>query len=211
MGCFIDSYNGSMDYSQFTYSSSSRWLLYLIGGLALFLLIIIMKSILIFSFDYIRVKYNYQHNLTNFNYTNYIMINLFIAALINQHFQFFNLIFYSTLPGCLGCKNGRVYSTTFYMYNDNPDFLLVHLPLLCGFTFLTFIYFLIVHNTQKIKYSKIKNPIIFLMPFLLGYWVVVRIGVPSSFFYPSVLNDSKSIISNYFKDVDYIGIIGIIP
>lgn len=88
MGCLINSYNtnNGYDYSQFVSSSSYKWILYLIGGLLLFLLIIIMKSILIFKFDYIKAKYNYQHGVANFNYSNYIINNLFICCVINQHF-----------------------------------------------------------------------------------------------------------------------------
>lgn len=86
IGCFINSYNGSKDYYEVVKPSSYKWLLYLVGGIVIFLLIIIMKAILIFKFDYITVKYLYQHNEGNFNYSNYILVNLFIASLINQHF-----------------------------------------------------------------------------------------------------------------------------
>jgi hypothetical protein len=86
IGCFINNYNGTKDYYQIVQPKSYKWLLYLIGGIVIFLLIILMKSILVFQFDYITVKYNYQHNHGNFNYSNYLLINLFIASLINQHF-----------------------------------------------------------------------------------------------------------------------------
>lgn len=88
MGCLINSYNNNSDYdySQFVSSSSFKWLLYLLAGLLLFLLIILMKSMLIFKFDYIKAKYNYQHGVSNFNYSNYIINNLLMCCVINQHF-----------------------------------------------------------------------------------------------------------------------------
>jgi hypothetical protein len=61
-----------------------------------------MKSYLIFKFDYIKTKFNYQHGITNFNYSNYILLHLLIASLIHHHFCFFNQIFYTSLPECLG-------------------------------------------------------------------------------------------------------------
>lgn len=88
MGCLINSYNNNndYDYSQFVSSTSYKWLIYLIGGLLLFALIILMKSVLIFKFDYIKAKYNYQHGVSNFNYSNYIINNLLLCCVINQHF-----------------------------------------------------------------------------------------------------------------------------
>ena len=100
MGCMINTVN--QDYHNIVQPNSVRWLTYLAGGLAMFLLIMIIKSMLIFKFDYIKTKYNYQHNLTNFNYSNYVIVNLLIASLVHQHFSFFNIVFYSTLPACLG-------------------------------------------------------------------------------------------------------------
>ncbi len=84
MGCLVNT--ADRNYYDMVQPSSFRWIIYLVGGLAVFLLIIIIKSILIFKFDYIKAKYNYQHNVSNFNYSNYLVINLLIACLINQHF-----------------------------------------------------------------------------------------------------------------------------
>lgn len=119
MGCLINSYNNNGNYSDFVYPNSSKWLIYLIGGLALFMLIILMKALLIFKFDYIKAKYNYQHGIANYNYSNYLIFNLLVATLINQHFEFFNLIFYTTLPACLGNRANRSYSIIDFMLNDN--------------------------------------------------------------------------------------------
>jgi len=44
-----------------------------------------------------------------------------------------------------------------------------------------------VYKTDTIKYSKLYNPIILFTPFLLGYYIVVRIGVLSEYFYPRYL------------------------
>lgn len=81
MGCMINI--NEYNYYEIVQPHSIKWLVYLCGGLALFLLIIILKSMLIFRFDYIKTKYNYQHNLTNFNYSNYLIVNLLLACLIN--------------------------------------------------------------------------------------------------------------------------------
>ena len=100
MGCLINTNDTS--YEDIVQTNSFKWLLYLSGGLALFLVIIVFKSLLIFKFDYIKAKYNYQHGTSNFNYSNYLIVNLLFACVINQHFEFFNIIFYTTLPACLG-------------------------------------------------------------------------------------------------------------
>lgn len=110
MGCLVNSIS-SNDYSEVVSSNSIKWLSYLIVGLLTLVLILVMKSVLIFHFDYIKAKYNYQHSITNFNYSNYLIINLLIASLINQHFQLFNLIFYTSLPACLGNIGSKMYST----------------------------------------------------------------------------------------------------
>jgi hypothetical protein len=62
--------------------------------------------------------------------------------------------------------------------------MVVHLPVICALTVVAFVHFIVVYNTMKIKYSKIINPIIFATPFMLIYWVVVRIGVFTTYFYP---------------------------
>lgn len=76
-----------------------------------------------------------------------------------------------------------------------------------------------VYNTQKIKYTKLINPIIIFSPFIIAYFLIVRIGVIQVHFYPkyfliiflSAFNDPQKIISSYFTSGDYIGILGIIP
>lgn len=78
-----------------------------------------------------------------------------------------------------------------------------------------------VYQTDTIKYSKLFNPILLICPFILIYWIIVRVGVLSDFFYPryfsfiilyfSALNDDSDIITGYFTGIDYVGILGIIP
>ncbi len=100
MGCMINTQG--YDYYTMVEPNSIKWLAYLSGGLGLFLFIILIKSCAIFRFDYIKTKYNYQHQMSNFNYSNFVIGNLLDASLIHQHFAFFNIIFASTLPACLG-------------------------------------------------------------------------------------------------------------
>lgn len=121
MGCLVNFNSGSnVDYSEVVSPNSLRWLLYLSGGLVSLCLILLMKSVLIFKLDYIKTKYNYQHHITNFNYSNYFVINLLIASLINQHFHFFSIIFYSTLPACLGNNSAKIYSPVESILTQNP-------------------------------------------------------------------------------------------
>ena len=75
MGCFINDLNGNTDFYQFAYPKSPRYLAFLIGGLLLMVLIVAMKSVLVFRFDWIKVKFNYQHGRANYNYSNYILGN----------------------------------------------------------------------------------------------------------------------------------------
>lgn len=118
MGCMVNTVEH--DYYAMVQPNSVRWLAYLSGGLGLFLLIILIKSCGIFKFDYVKTKYNYQHQITNFNYSNYVVSNLLVASLIHQHFSFFNIIFMTTLPACLGNKHSRIYSTVEYMLDNRP-------------------------------------------------------------------------------------------
>lgn len=77
-------------------------------------------------------------------------------------------------------------------------------------------------KTSTIKYSKLFNPIFIFAPFLLAYIIIARIGVYQEYYYPrylfnysfyyfSMINDNSNIIKSYFKNLDYEGIIGIIP
>jgi hypothetical protein len=121
IGCLVKSNLTDHDYFDIVKPNSIKWLSYLSGGLGLFTLIILMKSILIFKFDYIKTKYNYQHNMSNFNYSNYLIVHLLIASLVNQHFKFFNIIFYSTLPACLGSDMSKMFSPVQFMLDGDPQ------------------------------------------------------------------------------------------
>lgn len=116
MGCVVNTVDH--DYYDIARPNSIQWLGYLSGGMALLLFILIIKSCAIFRFDYIKTKYNYQHNTSNFNYSNFFIGNLLIASLIHQHFSFFNIIFATTLPACLGNNLSHIYSTVEFMLNN---------------------------------------------------------------------------------------------
>lgn len=102
--------------SNMVYNNSIKWISFIIGGLILLILIMVMKGILVFKFDYIKMKFNYQHGYTNYNYSNYIIINLIITSLINHHFYFFNSVFYTSFPSCLGTYKSRIFSHTYYLF-----------------------------------------------------------------------------------------------
>ncbi len=72
--------------------------------------------------------------------------------------------------------------------------------------------------TMKIKYNRLFNPILIFCPFLIAYYIIVRIGMFNTYFYPryifiiySANKDDSAIILGFFKDIDYVGILGIIP
>ena len=136
IGCLVNSVSGN-DYSEVVSANSIKWLSYLTGGLLTVILILVMKSLLIFQFDYIKVKYNYQHSISNFNYSNYIILNLLIASVVNQHFQFFSLIFYTSLPACLGNVGSKIYSPVEYLLTQNPKVYLLSYRSSCTFTSLS--------------------------------------------------------------------------
>jgi hypothetical protein len=104
MGCLINGYQGDGNYSELVQEGSFGWILYLLSGLILFIVIVAMKSVAVFRFDYIKAKFNFQHAISNYNYSNYFIQHLLIAALMSHHFYYFNLIFFSTLPECLGSQ-----------------------------------------------------------------------------------------------------------
>ncbi len=48
----------------------------------------------------------------------------------------------------------------------------------------TALHFAMVYRTNKVKYSKLFSPIMIFTPFLLGYWIIVKIGIIPTVFYP---------------------------
>jgi hypothetical protein len=44
-----------------------------------------------------------------------------------------------------------------------------------------------VWRTDRLKYSKLFNPVMIFVPFLLAYWIIIRIGVLPDQFYPTYL------------------------
>ena len=42
-------------------------------------------------------------------------------------------------------------------------------------------------RTESVRYTRIFNPILLLLPFLVAYTVIVRVGVLSNYFYPRYL------------------------
>jgi len=70
--------------------------------------------------------------------------------------------------------------------------------------------FLEVQLYQRIKYTKIVNPLVFLLPFYLALTIMARVGVYTPVT-PSALNDTNNTIRGYFSTGNYVGILGIIP
>lgn len=76
---------------------------------------------MVFKFDMMKVKYNIQSNVTNFNMSNYIIVNLLLAAVINQHYYFYSIIFDEQIDVCLGDKYGDTFSDAWYMFNSSSQ------------------------------------------------------------------------------------------
>lgn len=75
------------------------------------------------------------------------------------------------------------------------------------------IHCVLINYTHKIKYNKLVNPIVLLGPALIVQYIIIRIGALSGYFYPNALQDSTygDIIKNYFYNIKYINIFGIVP
>jgi hypothetical protein len=149
MGCYINNYNGSTDYGALANSSNILWMIYLISGFVVLskffvnlVIIIVYKSVLVFKFDMMKVKHNIQANVSNFNMSNYIIVNLLIAGLINHHYYFYSIIFDQQISVCLGDKYDDTFSHAWYMFN-NPDTVIFFLFLvsLCSFTSFCWLFF----------------------------------------------------------------------
>lgn len=48
----------------------------------------------------------------------------------------------------------------------------------------TLLHLIMVLRTEKIRYTRICNPILMLLPFLIGYTLIARVGIISNYYYP---------------------------
>lgn len=48
----------------------------------------------------------------------------------------------------------------------------------------TLLHLIMVLRTEKIRYTRIFNPILMLLPFLIGYTLIARVGIISNYYYP---------------------------
>ena len=80
-----------------------------------------MKMVSLVKFDLIHTLYNMSNLCTNFNMTNYLLLNLFLCALVNMHFLFFHQIFENTLPTCLGVLYAYDFGTNKTYYQSQSS------------------------------------------------------------------------------------------
>jgi hypothetical protein len=80
--------------------------------------ILILKMVSLIKFDLIHTLYNMSNLKANFNMTNYLLLNLFLCALVNMHFLFFHQIFESALPVCLGVLYAYDFGSTKTYYQS---------------------------------------------------------------------------------------------
>lgn len=76
------------------------------------MVVLLIKVVGLVKFDLIHTLYNMSNVRANFNMTNYLLLNLFLCALLNLHFLFFHQIFQTTLPTCLGVQHAYDFGTT---------------------------------------------------------------------------------------------------
>lgn len=69
---------------------------------------------------------------------------------------------------------------------------------------------IMIWQTHRVTYNKLINPIILFCPFLITEWVNLRVGLIKGYFLPNGVQDNY-ILRDYFINLSYINMIGIIP
>lgn len=123
--------------------------------------------------------------------TNYLLQNLFICAFVNLHFIFFHQIFKTTVPTCLGVQQAYAYGSTDTFYSSSSSVLFFLMQFTLAFVtsmvllfIVTLLHLIMVLRTENIRYTRIFNPILMLLPFLIGYTLIARVGIISNYYYP---------------------------
>lgn len=76
---------------------------------------------------------------------------------------------------------------------------------------------IMIVRTDKIRYTRIFNPILLFLPLLIIYTIIVRVGVVSEYFYPRYFFANLSLMKNislygkFFSSASYVNVIGVIP
>lgn len=119
MGCLIDGYDGSPVYSEYVRDESGGWMGFMLAAILGLVLILVLKVWQIYKFDVIKMVYNYDHGLYNFNVSNWIIFNLLWACLIHGHYYFFNFVFRGHTEPCVG---GLLpFASTNALFNNRPQ------------------------------------------------------------------------------------------
>ena len=176
-----------------------------------------MKIIQIGKFDIIKTLYNMANLKSNFNLSNYLIFNFLFCAFINNHYIFFNQIFNTITETCLGVTLGYNFGSTDYFFSDATQFGYVFVTLFVLHFVVLLLMLIMIVRTDKIRYTRIFNPILLILPLIIIYFVIVRIGVIQTYFYPRYFSLYPSLIKNinvygkFFTKGSYINILGIIP
>lgn len=83
-------------------------------------MLLVFKILQLVKFDLVRTLYNMSNLRSNFNLSNYILFHLFLASLMNHHYIFFNQIFNTNSPTCLGTNFTYDFGSTDTYFN-NPS------------------------------------------------------------------------------------------
>jgi hypothetical protein len=117
----------------------------------------------------------------NFNLSNYLIFHFLFAALVHSHYLLFNQAFNAS-SSCLGVTQPFGSTTTFY---SSPSmFTAVFVTAFLLMLLVVLLHLIMVVRTETIRYTRLFNPILLLLPALIGYTVVARIGVVTTYFSP---------------------------
>lgn len=116
LNCLIDGYNGAPVYSDIIISNNSGWVFYLVSSLLSIIIFMVLKCFQVYLFDIIKVVYNWDHDISNFNIWHYIIFNLQFCSMLHGHFYLFNLIFTGQLVPCIGTS--YYYDSVYTLLNN---------------------------------------------------------------------------------------------
>jgi hypothetical protein len=177
--------------------------------------LILLKVFQLGYFDAIRATFNYQTRNFNFNITTYVIFNLVFSLTLFSHYFLFNYIFDSQTSPCFGGDNTLWYSSTTSLFTNRNyvlyaiiQFLQYIMPPALSCFILLILNFVQVMMHERIKYSKLFNPILLFLPFLLALTVLMRIGVFTPY-KPSWINSSIWITN--IQNGNYVTIVGMFP
>lgn len=178
-------------------------------------MLILFKVFQLANYDLVRTAFNYETRKYNFNISTFVIYNLVFCLGLFSHYFMFNYIFDSQSTPCFGGDQTQWYSSTTALFTNRSTVPLritqlyqYILPLIASGLVLTILAFVQIMLHDKIKYSKLVNPIVLIAPFLLALTLMMRVGIYTPFT-PSWT--SYSIWINQIRKANYITVFGMFP